>query len=410
MPTISQQLNQLSQDRENLVDNLETMGIEDLTGDETFTQLVPQVLNISGGQYIQYDVIPEASSELNNSIIQYVGATGNGYTNGYFYKCQESATPGTYEWININVQTEPESEHIQYSTMPEASASNLGKIVEYIGATGTYVNGYFYQCISDGAGTPTYSWSPIQIQDEAIYDIRPKRIDASGNNTGYKQYSLTSDEINTYNSLCLRYGRFIPIKIRAYCSNTLAQTAGGVYDVTYRFRIAENDVNYYFDGGVRINTGTNQFISKICNFRTDELSLNSKPVGQLTSLTLLCEVRQFLTTENSAGYTPSGDYNPATKKYVDDRNPVTSVTGVLTSGTQATINYPDGYTKDNCIVLSIASDYNNNDNYNDYYGDPNFEVTFCANLGSSNIKVSAQYLGTPDTNNRNVKVWLMKVS
>lgn len=49
MPTIAEQLTQLQQDREDLVDNLETQGIDDLTGDETFTELVPRVLDIEGG-------------------------------------------------------------------------------------------------------------------------------------------------------------------------------------------------------------------------------------------------------------------------------------------------------------------------------------------------------------------------
>lgn len=49
MPTTSDYLTQLAQDREDLVDNLEEKGITGLTGDETFTELVPEVLNISGG-------------------------------------------------------------------------------------------------------------------------------------------------------------------------------------------------------------------------------------------------------------------------------------------------------------------------------------------------------------------------
>lgn len=49
MPTISEQLTQLISDRDDLVDNLTTKGISGLTGDETFTELVPEVLNISGG-------------------------------------------------------------------------------------------------------------------------------------------------------------------------------------------------------------------------------------------------------------------------------------------------------------------------------------------------------------------------
>ena len=42
-------LEQAEQDRQDLVDNLETKGITGLTGDETFTQLVPEVLNIPSG-------------------------------------------------------------------------------------------------------------------------------------------------------------------------------------------------------------------------------------------------------------------------------------------------------------------------------------------------------------------------
>ena len=49
MPTTSDYLTQLQQDREDLVDNLETQGITGLTGDETFTELVPEVLNIQTG-------------------------------------------------------------------------------------------------------------------------------------------------------------------------------------------------------------------------------------------------------------------------------------------------------------------------------------------------------------------------
>ena len=53
MPTIAEQLTQLQQDRDDLVDNLTTKGIEDLTGEETFTELVPKVLDIpsGGGKY-----------------------------------------------------------------------------------------------------------------------------------------------------------------------------------------------------------------------------------------------------------------------------------------------------------------------------------------------------------------------
>lgn len=54
---------------------------------------------------------------------------------------------------------------IQYSTMPTASADNLGHIVQYTGTTtASYTNGYFYICVSDGESTPTYSWERLNVQ------------------------------------------------------------------------------------------------------------------------------------------------------------------------------------------------------------------------------------------------------
>lgn len=51
--TTQDYLEQLQQDKADLVDNLTEKGITGLTGDETFTELVPEVLNIpsGGGKY-----------------------------------------------------------------------------------------------------------------------------------------------------------------------------------------------------------------------------------------------------------------------------------------------------------------------------------------------------------------------
>ena len=55
---------------------------------------------------------------------------------------------------------------MQYSSMPTASADNLGTIVQFTGATASpYTNGYFYKCVSDGEATPTYSWENVNVQD-----------------------------------------------------------------------------------------------------------------------------------------------------------------------------------------------------------------------------------------------------
>ncbi len=52
----------------------------------------------------------------------------------------------------------------QVTTMPTASASNVGQIVQFIGAsTSSYINGYFYKCV-DSSGS--YSWVEEKVQDD----------------------------------------------------------------------------------------------------------------------------------------------------------------------------------------------------------------------------------------------------
>ena len=56
-------------------------------------------------------------------------------------------------------------EIVQCSALPQASEEEVGKIYQYVGTTdANYTNGYFYKCVSDGAVTPTYSWTRIDVQ------------------------------------------------------------------------------------------------------------------------------------------------------------------------------------------------------------------------------------------------------
>lgn len=54
-----------------------------------------------------------------------------------------------------------DGQSIQVEELPIASADELGNIYQYVGETGTYTNGYFYECVSDGGVTPTYSWKEV---------------------------------------------------------------------------------------------------------------------------------------------------------------------------------------------------------------------------------------------------------
>lgn len=134
---------------------------------------------------IQFEVMPTASAEYN--VVQYVGADTANFNRGYFYRSTPSVVSGSvvYDWQQIDTQpsnldysdltNKPTintvelsgnktaaqlglQTTIQYSTMPTADATNLGQIVQYIGATTTeYTQGYFYQSTYDSENA-SYKW------------------------------------------------------------------------------------------------------------------------------------------------------------------------------------------------------------------------------------------------------------
>lgn len=88
----SDYLEQLVQDKSDLVDNLTTQGIADLTGDETFTELVPKVLDISGGGTTE----PE---EKDVNFYDYDGTRLYSYTKDEFLAMNEFPENPTHEGL-----------------------------------------------------------------------------------------------------------------------------------------------------------------------------------------------------------------------------------------------------------------------------------------------------------------------
>jgi hypothetical protein len=59
---------------------------------------------------------------------------------------------------------------MQVSTLPTASASNEGKIYQYIGSTtASYTNGYFYKCVENSG---SYSWEEVQLQEDQSIEFK----------------------------------------------------------------------------------------------------------------------------------------------------------------------------------------------------------------------------------------------
>ena len=79
-----------------------------------------------------------------------------------------------------------EPEVVQRSTMPQASADELGNIYQFTGTTdANYTNGYFYKCVSDGQEPATYSWTQVDVQP------------SGGTYTAGNGIDITSDVIST---------------------------------------------------------------------------------------------------------------------------------------------------------------------------------------------------------------------
>ena len=95
---------------------------------------------------------------------------------------------------------------IQLAELPEASLQYKDKIVQYIGATtDTLTNGYFYKCVehttTEGETiTVTYSWDNVDIMNSSVnvFSILNSSDDVligkdfSGNNLYYRKKSLTN--------------------------------------------------------------------------------------------------------------------------------------------------------------------------------------------------------------------------
>ena len=120
----------------------------------------------SGGQTIQVESMPMATESDLGKVLQYIGTTNLNYINGYFYKCVYKNN--LYLWEQQNVQPDKEGQTIQVSELPTAAIGQADKVYQYIGATGNgLVHGYFYECVlNDGS----YVWQETAYSGTVIYN------------------------------------------------------------------------------------------------------------------------------------------------------------------------------------------------------------------------------------------------
>lgn len=227
---------------------------------------------------------------------------------------------------------------MQFSTMPNASADTVGKIVQYIGTTNAnYTNGYFYIGTTDGTN---YSWSNINVQAGSsdsdklpIYDFLSSTqigtISQFGTTLSADDKTMLAQIINEaylkgHHSLGINfsfnenYGS--SILFTNIDGNVLLQkkpTGFDLYSVISR-NLSNTSINAIDSYMLRINMTWNDDVATVSNAK----------IFKSTS--------RFLTTTNESTYTPTSDYNPATKKYVDDK--LTTYSGYDATKTQTLKN------------------------------------------------------------------------
>ena len=154
----------------------------DINGTEKSIQQAYDDGDLSGGgSSIQIDVMPIPSSEYEDKIVQYIGESGT-YKNGYFYKCQavEGSSPTQYEWVEQEVQESKDSTPHWSGT--RAEYDEIKDTLE----VGTYVS------ITDDYENEVIQWN---IMPDANSDYFKKIVQYVG--------ETTEDYINGYFYKCV---------------------------------------------------------------------------------------------------------------------------------------------------------------------------------------------------------------
>ena len=154
------------------------------------------------------------------------------------------------------------------------------------------------------------------IPDLAYYSSLILTPNVGGNST----ITLTGTDLAGYNQACLNANQFVPIVVGVESNNRGC--------VIYP-RLDSNKLQLF---GQYVNE--NGLMIRIVN---NGDWITNPVIGQLNQIQFWFNTKQYLAMSNSTFYVPTNSYNPATKKYVDDK--ATTKQDALVSGTNIkTIN------------------------------------------------------------------------
>ena len=240
------------------------------------------------------------------------------------YNVSNDYTPAHKKYVDDN-----KGQTIQYETMPTASADYLGKIVQYTGTTDSnYTNGYFYVCISETENdVTTYSWSNIEVQNmpdlsEYLNNSEVIAYELGGINlTLNVNGAISLTNVSARNAVVSAINKHIDKEPFMMCFIDSNKNMAIMFIQRIKKQYGSN-VNFYptflylgANGG-SVWFGTNRLIM---SFDKTTGLVNSATISDSTyGTTEIIKANRVLTKTNTDTYTPTADYHPATKKYVDD--------------------------------------------------------------------------------------------
>ena len=211
----------------------------------------------------------------------------------------------------------------QKSEMPEASADYLDKIYQYIGEdTEEFTKGFFYQCISETVdNTVTYSWSELKFNTdnesvECVYNLTENTTSEpfKGVNVGLGNSTVPGFRAALKQSLNAGHKNFM-INIRFSKTGEKLELICTIDGET--ISISCWKAWYIYNGSYisfykPIKVGGISNISEI-DAASAFIWLNFK-----SNCVSVPDSSRLITKDNTTEFTPTSDYHPATKKYVDD--------------------------------------------------------------------------------------------
>jgi len=275
------------------------------------------VTTVGALKYLEQISTMPLASTMPNRIVEYVGSDTVDYIRGYVYRSTPHVEQGevVYTWVRVDVQpnnddyeslsNKPQINSVelvgdkslddlglqgklQFTAMPTADNSNVGRIVEYIGnTTADYTNAMFYKCVYD-ATEAVYKWVVADVSGNTVLANRIATLETNQGDMSALTIAGVSDLVSAINVLAVRGIKSITYS-EPYLTITLMDDSTFQFDITVILNATDlGDLGNVIDTTIA-NTNVLQYDSSILKYKPYDI------VGAM--VTLLQDAKDYTDTE-----------------------------------------------------------------------------------------------------------------